>query len=412
MSSDARLLDVIDRRFGETGGPRRIGIAVSGGSDSLSLLHLMAEWGRADLMAATIDHGLRPEAAEEAAYVARFCEGLGIPHRTLRWRDWDGKGNLQDQARQARYRLLARWADRQRLDTVALGHTLDDQAETFLMRLAREAGLDGLSGMPQVFHRHDMRFDRPLLFERRSDLRAFLDRRGIRWVDDPTNEDEGFSRIKARRALQALEPLGIDVEVIGYSMLNLDFARMALAEHVREIALGLSQVIGGDIVFDRAKLRRQNPEILRKLISGALKWVSADTYPPRRDALSDVIAALESPRNMTLHGCLIMPTDMTVRIAREFNAIKGLEGPTNRIWDGRWRLNGPHAEGLEVRALGEALSQCPGWRDTGLPRQSLLASPAVWRGSELLAAPLAGLSNGWTAETQGRDDFAASLLSR
>ncbi|MXQ08719.1 tRNA lysidine(34) synthetase TilS [Alphaproteobacteria bacterium GH1-50] len=406
------MLDVIDRRFGETGGPRRIGIAVSGGSDSLSLLHLMAEWGRADLMAATIDHGLRPEAAEEAAYVARFCEGLGIPHRTLRWRDWDGKGNLQDQARQARYRLLARWADRQRLDTVALGHTLDDQAETFLMRLAREAGLDGLSGMPQVFHRHDMRFDRPLLFERRSDLRAFLDRRGIRWVDDPTNEDEGFSRIKARRALQALEPLGIDVEVIGYSMLNLDFARTALAEHVREIALGLSQVIGGDIVFDRAKLRRQNPEILRKLISGALKWVSADTYPPRRDALSDVIAALESPRNMTLHGCLIMPTDMTVRIAREFNAIKGLEGPTNRIWDGRWRLNGPHAEGLEVRALGEALSQCPGWRDTGLPRQSLLASPAVWRGSELLAAPLAGLSNGWTAETQGRDDFAASLLSR
>ena len=386
---------------------------MSGGSDSLALLHAFADWGKADdLRAATIDHGLRPEAADEAAYVARFCEGLGIPHRTLRWSDWDGQGNLQDQARRARYRLLARWAEKSGLHSVAIGHTLDDQAETFLMRLAREAGLDGLSGMPDMFHRHDMRFDRPLLFERRADLRAYLERKGVKWIDDPTNEDESFTRVKARRALEALEPLGIDAEVIGYSMLNLDFARMALAEHLRDIVLKIARVSAGDVIFDHAALRQQNPEVVRKLLAAALKWVSSDTYPPRRDALADTEFAMIARKNTTLHGCLIMPSDMSVRITREFNAIKGLSGPTDQLWDGRWTLSGPHSEALSVRPLGEALSECPNWRETGHPRRTLLASPAIWRGDRLIAAPVAGFSEGWEARTRGRDEFADSLLSR
>ena len=111
--TSGRLIDAIDARFGDPRAPRKVGVAVSGGSDSLALLHLLAEWGRADhLAAATVDHGLRPEAADEARAVAEICDGLGIPHEILTWGAWDGRGNLQDQARRTRYSLLAGWARR------------------------------------------------------------------------------------------------------------------------------------------------------------------------------------------------------------------------------------------------------------------------------------------------------------
>ena len=121
----------------------RIGVAVSGGSDSMAALHILAgvaaESGVA-IHAATVDHGLRPEAADEARQVAKVCVALAVPHEVLRWEHMEISGNLQDQARQARYRLIAGWARERGLSAVVLGHTLDDQAETFLMRLARSSG--------------------------------------------------------------------------------------------------------------------------------------------------------------------------------------------------------------------------------------------------------------------------------
>ena len=412
MSTTARLLDAIDGRFGRDNAPSRIGIAVSGGSDSMALLHLLADWGRADLAAVTVDHGLRPEAQEEAATVAEICGQLNVPHDTVRWQGWDGKGNLQDHARRNRYSLMAEWAGRNDRQIVVLGHTMDDQAETFLMRLAREAGVDGLSGMAGAFSRNGMKFERPMLNLRRQDLRDYLTEKGVTWIDDPSNEDDRFDRIKARKVLAAMEPLGIDPESITMSMLNLEFARMALSQEAFEKARGFCKSASGDLIFDRTKLRGCPTEILRRLLAGALKWVSSAEYPPRRAPLSDVEAAIFSGTNASLHGCLISVSDMTVRITREFNAVEKSRSRTTAMWDRRWRLSGPHADDLEIRPLGDALGQCPDWRGTGLPRQTLLATPAIWRGDVLVAAPVAGLENGWSADVTGRDDFAASLLSR
>ncbi len=410
--TSGRLIDAIDARFGDPRAPRKVGVAVSGGSDSLALLRLLAEWGRADhLAAATVDHGLRPEAADEARAVAEICDDLGIPHEILTWGAWDGRGNLQDQARRTRYSLLAGWARRAGVETVAIGHTLDDDAETFLMRVAREAGLDGLSGMAPVFWRHEMRFDRPLLTERREDLRAYLSDKGIRWIDDPSNEDTGFTRVNARAALKALEPIGITAEEIGGVITNLSLARMALDEHIRTIAARVVREASGDLIFDRSELMRQSPEVIRKLLASALRWVSGEEYPPRRDALSELEAAIYAGRTGTLHGCLVATTDMTIRVAREPAAAARSSGATSEIWDGRWRIDGPHAPGLEVRALGDAIVDTP-WRDMKMPRRSLLASPAIWEGDRLVAAPVAGLENGWRAFATGRGTFAAFLLSR
>jgi tRNA(Ile)-lysidine synthase len=391
--------------------PDRIGVAVSGGSDSLALLHAAHAWGAVEVEAVTVDHGLRPEAAEEAAHVGAICRGLGVPHTVLRWEGWDGKGNLQDQARQNRYALIAGWARERRLPSVALGHTMDDQAETVLMRLARAAGVEGLASMRIVFERDGARFDRPFLLDRRQDLRAYLGAQGVSWVEDPSNEDESFARVKARRAMEALAPLGLGAEELFRVALNLRDASDALGQMASDFARAKVRTAGGDLIFDRTALRRQPAEIARRLVGHALMFVASADYPPRREPLETVMEQLRTTGNTTLHGCLVTVSDMTMRIAREHAAVAKLRGPTNAIWDRRWHLTGPHAADLHLRALGEAVRACPAWRETGLPRATLMASPSVWRGEVLVAAPVAGMANGWTAEAPGVRDFARALIS-
>ncbi|MEM9583438.1 MAG: tRNA lysidine(34) synthetase TilS [Pseudomonadota bacterium] len=412
MSSDARLLDLIDRVCGGKPG-ESFGVAVSGGSDSLALLHLAAAWGKAPVHAVTVDHGLRDEAAAEAAYVAKICDRLGVAHHILRWH-WDGTGNLQDRARRARYDLIADWAAHERVQTVLLGHTQDDVAETFLMRLAREAGIDGLSAMRAEVERNGVAFLRPFLSVARADLQSYLTRHHVDWICDPSNDDARFDRVKARQALEALSPLGITAEGLATVAYNLGLARTDLnfAAH-RAAELHLSYEEGDIVIDDVTALRRIGVEIPRRLMVAALMAVSGAQYPPRRLTVYDLDADLRLGRTSTAHGCLLTVQKDSIRITREWNAVKGLVSDTSGLWDGRWRLDGPHAPDLIVAALGEeGILHCPDWRDTGLPRASHLASPAVWRGVELVAAPVAGLANGWCATlTRSREQFLSSLLS-
>ena len=396
-------------------GVTRLGVAASGGSDSMALLHVLAgcapDHGVA-LEAATVDHGLRAGSDDDATFVKNTCEDLDIHHETLRWTDWDGRGNLQAEARAARYRLLAEWAARRRLDRVALGHTMDDQAETFLMRLAREAGVDGLAAMKAVFSRDGATFWRPALSLGRGELQAFLKRQGQAWRDDPSNADEGFDRVKARKALAVLDEIGIDRGTIWGVALNLSAASDALKRTTVEAAQRIAKVEAGDVVFDRRALLIAPHEILRRLLVSGLVWVSGTDYPPRRDALFDLERAVVGKQNHTLHGCLVTAGDDFVRVSREYNAVKDTKGSLGGLWDGRWRVTGPARDSFEIRALGEAVSDCPDWRNTGLPRSSLMASPAVWRENALIAAPIAGFSGGFSAEiAHPWGDFVTSVLS-
>lgn len=410
MSQSSGLLATLSE-FYRTGRPTRLGVAVSGGSDSLALLHLLADWPHPDLHVATVDHGLRPESAGEAAHVAALCDGFEVPHTVLTWDGWDGKGNLQDQARRTRYSLLADWAQAAGVDAVALGHTQDDVAETFLMRLARGAGVDGLAAMADRYERDGMHFHRPLLTLSRDALRAYLSDKRIRWAEDPSNEDAAFDRVKAREALAHLVPLGLDSADVAMAAKRLAAARHALAKTAADWATRHATVIAGDLVFDRTALNQLPDELRRRVLAGALQWISSSEYPPRRAPLADAEDAVTTVRNTTLHGCRVMVTDMTVRITREHAAVAALRVSVGAVWDCRWMLSGDPAPGYEIAALGDAVMQCPDWRETGLPRASLLASPAIWDGDRLVAAPVAGLANGWTAEITGSVDFAASLMT-
>ncbi|WP_212524556.1 tRNA lysidine(34) synthetase TilS [Actibacterium sp. MT2.3-13A] len=375
--------------------PGALGVAVSGGGDSMALLHLLAAHG--PLRAVTVDHGLRPEAAREAALVGEICAGLGMPHDVLRWH-WDGQGNLQDSARRARRRLIADWAAPLGITHVALAHTADDQAETFLMRLAREAGVDGLSGMAAETRSQGLTWLRPVLAHRRQELRDYLRARGLSWVEDPSNENPRFERVRARQALAALAPLGIGAGTLARVAAQMAEARAALEAQVSALVEGHARVEAGDVVIDAAALAAEPAEIRRRFLAQALRWVASADYGPRRAALARLMADIAAARPATVHGCLVRPARGRLRIAREYNAVAGTRAPAPGRWDGRWRLDGPETPGLEIRALGpEGLAQCPDPRASGLPRGTLLATPAVWDGDRLVAAPLAGMGENWRA---------------
>lgn len=390
----------------------RIAVAVSGGSDSVSALYLIlaASLKRGwHVEAVTVNHRLRVEAAEEAVQVARVCANLGVPHTTLIWDHADISGNLMDAARQARYALIAGWAAKQGLSQVVLGHTADDQAETFLMGLARAAGLDGLSGMRPAWTLDGITFARPFLSVPRLRLQEYLREQGIGWVNDPTNEDDTYTRVKARRVVRALAPLGITVKHLASVTEHLAMAQSVVRMATNRAARDVVQELAGTLVIDKSSFHAQPFEVQRRILIGALSWMSGAVHPPRANALGRVEWAILTGKDSTLSGCRFRVDANTIRILREPKAIAALETPATAPWDNRWHLDGPHEPGLTIRALGDGILQCPDWRATGLPRDALVVSPAIWRGDALIAAPLAGFAQGWTATL--RPAFASFLLS-
>lgn len=383
-----------------------LGLAVSGGSDSLALMYLAAEWAASEGRQAevvTIDHRLRPEAAAEAAHVAACARAAGLPHTTLRWTGWDGRGNLQDAARTARRRLIGAWAAERGLQAVLTGHTEDDQAETVLMRLARGSGIDGLAGIAPLAQAEGLTWARPLLSTPRAALRDWLRARGALWCDDPSNDDPSFDRVKARRLIAEL---GLSRQRLSATAQRLRAAAEALDAAANAFAVKGVTIDRGDLLIDGQGLFALAQDLRERLLAAALGWVSGAPYRPRHSALQRLLAQAAEGQGGTLHGCLVTPTAGTLRIAREPAAVTATEAAATALWDGRWQLTGPWQPGDTIRATGAALAQVPAWRAAGLPRSSLLAAPAVWRAGQIQAAPLAGWGQGFVAElTPGRDHF-------
>lgn len=397
--------------------PSALGVAVSGGSDSLALLHLLHDFAGVhgtQLHVVTVDHGLRSEAAEEAAFVKRICRDLKLPHEVVHWTGWDNHGNLQNEARRARYRLISEWARERGLRFVALGHTCDDQAETVLMRLARGAGVDGLAAMSPRRTAEGITWIRPLLTIRRAQLRGELQARGVAWCNDPSNDDARYDRIKTRQALAVLEPLGIDAQTLGQVAFNMARARDALAWQAFLSARSMVTIDAGAVCIDWRAYRTLPDETARRILVSAIGWVGGSEYPPRRKAVLGMIEALKQGVTATLDGCQTWRDPEKLWVFREFNPVRDLTCPLNEVWDGRWQMRGGAMDGAaRIAALGsEGLTQIETWRETGRPRALLCSTPAIWKGSEVVAAPLAGFANGWHAQLENDEEaFFAALLS-
>jgi tRNA(Ile)-lysidine synthase len=204
------------RLFADWRGVPAIILAVSGGPDSIALMWLAARWRRTlgrgpRLIAVTVDHGLRPEAAREARDVKRLARTLDLPHRTMRWTGAKPKTGLPAAARSARYRLLAQAARANGATHILTAHTRDDQAETLLMRLVRGSGIAGLAAMARQSERDGVLLARPFLQVAKSQLIATLDKAKIGFAEDPTNHDTNFTRPRIRAVMPVLAAEGGDV---------------------------------------------------------------------------------------------------------------------------------------------------------------------------------------------------------
>ncbi len=307
-------------------------------------MHLAADWlssnpsplDRGSVL--TVDHGLRPGSAREAAATAAWARRLGFTAHTLTWRGPKPRSNIEDSARNARYRLIGDWARANGVATVLLAHTRDDQAETFLLRLGRGSGVDGLSAMrarapfPLPFY-ESLALVRPLLGIGRDELRADLAARGAAFIEDPMNEDARFARVRIRQAMPALEAAGISATRIAQAAGHLARAREALDEATEQF---LAQYVrftpGGHAFLDGSALGTQPREIGLRALSAVLLRVSGRAYRPRFERLEHLYDALgplgplgRSAAARTLSGCRIgsAPKEFrhfgtaTLEIARE-----------------------------------------------------------------------------------------------
>ena len=181
-----------------------IAVAVSGGADSLALTLLLKEWCDAHgvtFVALTVDHGLRPESAQEAASLHTLLESLGIKHHILTWEGAKPTSALQEKARSKRYDLLEDWCHRHQFPYLFLGHHQGDQSETYCMRLRRHSGLLGLACMRPVVKKQRVTLVRPFLNISKDSLKAYLAEKGVAWVEDPSNENATFERVFWREFL-------------------------------------------------------------------------------------------------------------------------------------------------------------------------------------------------------------------
>jgi tRNA(Ile)-lysidine synthase len=294
-------------------------VAVSGGSDSLALMHLLGEWAISQGLplpeVAIVDHALRSESAIEARRVQRWAKAAGLRASILTRKGPCPRGDLEAFAREARYRLIGLWARKRRIKTVFAAHTMDDQAETFLLRLARGSGVDGLAAMQPtspwpLCGFPELVLARPLLTFEREGLRDELRRRALTWVDDPMNEDPRFARVRIRKAWSDLERLGLSKLRIAEAAAHLSRARTALEIGADELSGRALIPSGTDILLNSKVLCAAPQELALRVLAAALMTVSRQNYRPRFARLVRLYRAIHEERlgaGRTLHGCKIAP---------------------------------------------------------------------------------------------------------
>ncbi len=296
-------------------------IAVSGGGDSLALMFLAVDWARThahpDPVILTVDHGLRAESANDSELVVQKARSVGLESHRLYWGGAKPASDLEAAARQARYRLMGEWCRVHNVGALYVAHTRDDQAETFLLRLARGSGVDGLSAMAPLSAFpspgcEDLRVVRPLLGISRTALRRWLEARGETWVEDVMNCDPRFARARLRAVWPVLASVGLSADRIADAASHLLRAREALELETTLLLETATWTRGGHVLVDARRLIEAPEEIALRAISRLVMDVSGNTYRPRFDRLLRLFKDIRSPgglqKGRTLHGCKIAPS--------------------------------------------------------------------------------------------------------
>src|ERR1700676_1729157 len=319
------------RLFADWRGAPAIVLAVSGGADSIALMWLVARWRRAlargpSLIAVTVDHGLRAEAAAEAREVKRLARSLDLPHRTMRWTGAKPRTGLPAAARAARYRLLAQAARASGATHVLTAHTRDDQAETLLMRMLRGSGVAGLAAMARESERDGLLLARPFLNVSKSQLIATLKKAKVDFADDPTNRDTSFTRPRLRALMPVLATEGGDTRNLARLASRLARANAAVEVLVdgAERYLALRDRETSHPGFDAKAFAAMPEEIRLRLLLRAIDRIGHEG-PAELGKVEALLSALDRagaeknagcwPRlKQTLGGALVSLIDGRIRV--------------------------------------------------------------------------------------------------
>jgi tRNA(Ile)-lysidine synthase len=378
-----------------------LAVAVSGGADSMALCLLADDWVRArggSVTALTVDHGLRPEASAEAQRVAAWLGPRGIAHETLIWRPPPDTRNIQAAARAARHALLRSWCDKTGCLHLLTAHHLDDQAETFLLRLARGSGLDGLAAMAALRETPECRLVHPLLTVPHRRLVSFLRAAGQDWIEDPSNVDPRYARVRLRRGTALLADEGLSPARLAATTRRLGRARAALEVEVgRVLARAIALHPGGFARLDTAKLFSTTPEIALRALAQLIATIGGADYTPRLERLERLGGALARPlaagrtlTGRTLGGCRFLPWRGTILVCREPAAVAPalpLPPGVTIHWDRRFsaRLAASAPSDLSIGPLGD-------FRDDPALKKAAACLPGAVRSSLPAIHDLVGIA--------------------
>jgi len=419
-----------------------LAVAVSGGADSMALALLADRWARARggrIVALTVDHRLRPESAAEARTVALWMAKRGIGHVRLDWRRAPAEGavagNVQARARAARYRLMSDWCSARGVLHLLLAHHSDDQAETLLLRLGRGSGVDGLAAMAPVSETYGVRLLRPLLALPRVRLEATLRRAGQPWIDDSSNRNMRFARVRIRSLAPALAGEGMTSDRLAATAVRLRRARETLEDMTADFLVrAMTPFAEGYVVLDRTALRAAPVEIAYRALARIVAAVGGLAYVPRRESteilLAKLIAPSRPPRQganesvlATLGGVMVVadpsPSLLFVREPAAVTERIAIADSGEAVWDGRFRLQvrrraGVRRQSLVIAALGEAGARRVATRTTAnagrvlavLPRRVRATLPALFNDAgRLIQIAEFGFAGGYGRAGGGADSL-------
>ena len=386
-----------------------IALAVSGGPDSTALMFLVSQskgFKNNNVTILVVDHSLRKDSANEAKMVFSNAKNLGFKCKILKWRGDKPLAGIQEAARIARYNLMASWCEKNNIDTLFLAHHLGDQVETFLMRLSKGSGVDGLSSMNKISSYSNITLVRPFLEVSKKNLIKIAEASKLKWISDPTNLNSQFQRARIRKILPVLSREGIDPHHINLVIKRMESAKQALNDittiHISSFVKNMSD-ISYSLSYECFSILPK--EILLRILERLIMVSSGSIYPSRRTKLESILSWLEKGGGVsakTLSGAIIRKRKDYIIFYRELKGCQSkpvIHPLTNRYlsWDNRFKIKLNKSKKIEVKALGDEgikiLKSKKILKKQGLnniPLSAWKSAPGLWSKKRLISVPSLG----------------------
>jgi len=387
-----------------------IALAVSGGPDSTAMMQIAAlskKLKNSNVTVIVIDHGLREESKNEANIVCKNAKLFGFKFKILKWDGVKPKTRIQEIARKTRYKLMTSWCKKKGIEKLFLAHHLDDQVETFLMRLGKGSGVDGLAVMDFVTETSSLKLVRPFLEIPKTRFIEILGITNLEWISDPSNFNSDYKRSRIRKILPILSKEGINSKQIGLVIKRMRSAKHALNSQTNTLLKKYLSNVDNVAYFLNKELFKdaKEKEILLRVLEKIFMNISGSIYPPRRNKLENILSWILENNNVkakTLTGVVVRKRKSEFIFYREpddcYKSVN-IRPLTSRYscWDDRFFLKANKSNNLQIRALGdvgitilkeEKILKRQGFQN--VPLSAWKTVPGVWSKKRLISVPTLG----------------------